>query len=64
VNEQGGNASEMAVVGGPFDFKVVRDGPTISLTVVGNKGDIVTQIDFRADRIDNVIRALLNVRNT
>lgn len=53
----------MHVVGGPFDFKVLRDGTMITLTVVGNKGDIITQIDFRADRIDNVISALINARN-
>jgi hypothetical protein len=51
-----------AVVGGPFDLRVRRVGNVISMIVNGDKGDLVTQIDFNAAKIDNVIAALISVR--
>jgi hypothetical protein len=44
--------------GGPFDFKVDRSGDVVSLVVIGDRGDIITQIDFNANRIGRVIDAL------
>lgn len=49
------------VTGGPFDIKVSRKGKTISLTVTRDS-DIVTQIDFNAERIGDVIQALIEAR--
>lgn len=51
-----------AVTGGPFDFKVERAGRVIALRVIGDKGDLVTEIQFNAAKIDNVIAALIQAR--
>lgn len=52
----------MEVSGGPFDFKVLRERDTISLQVNNSDGEIITQIDFNARKIDNVIHALIKAR--
>jgi hypothetical protein len=47
------------VVGGPFTLKIERTADVVSMIVNGDKGDLVTQIDFNAARIPSVVAALL-----
>lgn len=50
-----------AVRGGPFDIKVSRSDNTVTLKVVGDKGDPITTIQFHADSLPRFIEGLKHV---
>lgn len=47
-----------AVRGGPFDLKLSRKQDTVTLTVVGDKGDLVASINFSVSSVPRLIAAL------
>ncbi len=50
-----------AVRGGPFDIKVSRSGNTVTLKVVGDKGDPITTIQFHSRSLPCFIAGLEHV---
>ncbi len=52
-----------AVRGGPFDLKLSRRKDTVTLTVVGDKGDLVASINFSVSSVPRFIAALKTIRN-